>query len=115
MIATSMAFLQHVCTVPIARAAVRTRSLSIAVPKASISVPSAARESRVLLGMSETELQQLALDFGQVINLFICSSWLPQITTTTGGIGTVGGVLCSISSFVAMLLQYIDFFMENDD
>ncbi|PKI46574.1 hypothetical protein CRG98_032916 [Punica granatum] len=62
-----MAVLQHTYAVPLARAAARSRSLSaFAVPtKAGVSVPSNARESQVLLGMSEPELQRLALDFGQ--------------------------------------------------
>lgn len=63
-----MAVLQHACAVPLARAAARSRSLSTvgAPAMAGVSVPSKARESQVLLGMSEPELQQLALDFGQV-------------------------------------------------
>ncbi|XP_042509891.1 probable dual-specificity RNA methyltransferase RlmN [Macadamia integrifolia] len=71
-----MALLQHMCSTPLARA-VRSRSfsnISISVPSSptptvSIPSPSLARipnvGSRVLLGMSEEELQQLALDFGQ--------------------------------------------------
>ncbi|KAK4756068.1 hypothetical protein SAY87_009825 [Trapa incisa] len=63
-----MAVLHHACAVPLARAAARSRSLSaVAAPAmmAGVSVPSKARESRVLIGMSEPELQQLALEFGQ--------------------------------------------------
>lgn len=76
MIATSMALIQHVCSVPLARAArprflaavISSRNLSI---RSSSSPPSPARasqaDSHVLLGMSGQELQQVALDFGQVI------------------------------------------------
>ncbi|XP_043712288.1 probable dual-specificity RNA methyltransferase RlmN [Telopea speciosissima] len=71
-----MALLQHMCSTPLARA-VRSRSISnisLSIPSSptstvSIPSPSLARVphvgSRVLLGMSEQELQQLALDFGQ--------------------------------------------------
>uniref|UniRef100_A0A7N0V770 Radical SAM core domain-containing protein n=1 Tax=Kalanchoe fedtschenkoi TaxID=63787 RepID=A0A7N0V770_KALFE len=66
-----MALIQLVCSMPLARA-VRPRSLTI-YSRNAVSVPSTsaspsrlgAKESRVLLGLSETELQQLALDFGQ--------------------------------------------------
>lgn len=57
-----MNLLQHVCTVPLARA-VRSRALTI--PTRSVVTAS----SHVLLGMSEPELQQLALDLGQVKNI----------------------------------------------
>ncbi|KAM7494899.1 hypothetical protein LguiB_029508 [Lonicera macranthoides] len=60
-----MNLLQHVCTVPLARA-VRSRALTIptrTVVAATASVSTAS--SHVLLGMSEPELQQLALDLGQ--------------------------------------------------
>ncbi|KAK9283153.1 hypothetical protein L1049_011384 [Liquidambar formosana] len=64
--ALSMALLQHVCSVPLARA-VRSRSLTI--PTQTVSIPSPSRvshgDSHVLLGMSEKELQQVAVDFGQ--------------------------------------------------
>ncbi|GMN57195.1 hypothetical protein TIFTF001_026304 [Ficus carica] len=78
---TSMAFIQHVCSAPFVRA-VRARSLAanIAIPShkhrilsttTTISTPSSSsprahdNDSRVLLGLSETELQQLAVDLGQ--------------------------------------------------
>ncbi|CAK9147700.1 unnamed protein product [Ilex paraguariensis] len=61
-----MALLQHVSFVPLARA-MRSRSLTLA--SSTVAVPSLEKasqvDSRVLLGMSEKELQQLALDFGQ--------------------------------------------------
>ncbi|KAI3439595.1 Radical_SAM domain-containing protein [Psidium guajava] len=66
--ATSMAMLQQGCSVPLPRAAsVRPLSLSLAaVASSSVpSAPSAARDPRVLLGMSEQQLQQLAVDMGQ--------------------------------------------------
>ncbi|KAF8402920.1 hypothetical protein HHK36_011012 [Tetracentron sinense] len=67
-----MALLQHVCSVPLARA-VRSRSLTIHSRSVSVSVsaPSLSpsrvsqMDSQVLLGMSEQELQQLAIDFDQ--------------------------------------------------
>ncbi|GAB2288742.1 hypothetical protein Dimus_023058 [Dionaea muscipula] len=63
-----MALLHSVCSVPIARA-VRTRSLTISSSSRSVSIASSSRKShapeRVLLGMSEEELQQLAVDLGQ--------------------------------------------------
>lgn len=62
----AMALLQQVCSVTVART-VRSRALS--APSRTVSVPSPSRvsqlDSRVLLGKSEEELQQLALDFGQ--------------------------------------------------
>ncbi|XP_048326166.2 uncharacterized protein LOC107413437 [Ziziphus jujuba] len=80
MIAASMAVLQLACPVPLARA-VRTRSISVNTvvsaysPRHSsnlstLTTPSPSRashaaDSRVLLGLSEADLQQLALDFGQ--------------------------------------------------
>ena len=73
MIATSMSLLQHVCSVPIARAmgprsvtVISSRSLSATT---SSSTPSRASQvdPHVLLGMSEPELQQVAIDLGQVI------------------------------------------------
>ncbi|XP_059666276.1 uncharacterized protein LOC132312060 [Cornus florida] len=61
-----MALLQYVCYVPFARA-VRSRALTI--PSRAVAVPSLKKvsqgDSQVLLGMSEQELQQLALEFGQ--------------------------------------------------
>ena len=69
MIATSMALIQHVCFAPLARAA-RPRFLAV-TPSRNFSVKSSSSsspaDSHVLLGMSEQELQQVALDFGQVI------------------------------------------------
>ncbi|KAG8645056.1 probable dual-specificity RNA methyltransferase RlmN [Manihot esculenta] len=71
MIATSMAMLQQVCSVPLARAVRRPRSLTV-VSSRSLSTSSPASPHRtshvnpnVLLGMSEPELQQLAVDLGQ--------------------------------------------------
>ncbi|XP_047325825.1 probable dual-specificity RNA methyltransferase RlmN [Impatiens glandulifera] len=62
-----MALLQQACFVPLVRAA-RSRSLTIPpraslVPALTKSTPHA--DSHVLLGMSEQELQQLAVDLGQ--------------------------------------------------
>lgn len=72
MIATSMAMLQQVCSVPLARAVRRPRSLTV-LSSRSLSTSSPASPHRtshvnpnVLLGMSEPELQQLAVDLGQV-------------------------------------------------
>nr|GLL20855.1 uncharacterized protein LOC109186490 [Ipomoea trifida] len=67
-----MALLQHVCTAPLSRA-FRVRAFSVASTAVTgpVSVPSLKKasksqpDSRVLLGMSEQELQQLALDLGQ--------------------------------------------------
>ncbi|RWR86086.1 putative dual-specificity RNA methyltransferase RlmN [Cinnamomum micranthum f. kanehirae] len=56
----SMAFLQHVCSAPLTRA-IRCRSIS--VPSAPARVTHV--DSHVLLGLSEVELQQLAMDMGQ--------------------------------------------------
>ncbi|KAL6126635.1 hypothetical protein ACLB2K_074681 [Fragaria x ananassa] len=66
MTATSTALIQRVCSVPVARA-VRTRALATAVNLSTTPTPRAspADSSRVLLGLSEAELQQLALDFSQ--------------------------------------------------
>lgn len=62
-----MATLQHVNFAPLARA-IRARTAAAA---AAASPPSRAphADPRVLLGMSEPELQQLAVDFGQVSNI----------------------------------------------
>ncbi|GAB4831808.1 hypothetical protein Ancab_005823 [Ancistrocladus abbreviatus] len=61
-----MALLHQVCSVPLARA-IRSRSLTIAssaaAPRPCLSMVDS--NSRVLLGMSEQELQQLVVDFGQ--------------------------------------------------
>ncbi|KAK3029727.1 hypothetical protein RJ639_039136 [Escallonia herrerae] len=62
-----MALLQYMCSLPLARA-VRSRALT--VPSRSVTaVPSLGKASgtdpHVLLGLSEPELQQLAVDFGQ--------------------------------------------------
>lgn len=64
-----MALLQHVCSVPIARA-FRSRGFCISSHAATVAVPSAKKhaqndDARVLLGMSEVELQQLATELGQ--------------------------------------------------
>ncbi|KAL6131473.1 hypothetical protein ACLB2K_069848 [Fragaria x ananassa] len=66
MTATPTALIQRVCSVPLARA-VRTRALATAVNLSTTPTPRAspADSSRVLLGLSEAELQQLALDFSQ--------------------------------------------------
>ncbi|KAJ0979513.1 hypothetical protein J5N97_014987 [Dioscorea zingiberensis] len=58
-----MATLQHVCSAPLARA-MRARASSIVVAPTVLSPPHAAK-SRFLLGLSEPELRQLAIDFGQ--------------------------------------------------
>nr|TKS17652.1 uncharacterized protein D5086_0000010230 [Populus alba] len=70
--AISMSLLQHVCSVPIARA-MRPRSVTVissrnlSTTTSSSSTPSRASQvdPHVLLGMSEPELQQLATDLGQ--------------------------------------------------
>eukprot|EP00268_Persea_americana_P037346 TRINITY_DN36993_c0_g1_i1.p1 TRINITY_DN36993_c0_g1~~TRINITY_DN36993_c0_g1_i1.p1 ORF type:complete len:281 (-),score=50.55 TRINITY_DN36993_c0_g1_i1:903-1697(-) len=55
-----MAFLQHVCSAPLTRA-IRCRSISVpSAPARATHV-----DSHVLLGLSEVELQQLAMDMGQ--------------------------------------------------
>nr|TKS16793.1 hypothetical protein D5086_0000016240 [Populus alba] len=70
MIATSMSLLQHVCSVPIARA-MRPRSLtiissrSLSTTTASSSAPSRASHLDPL-GMSEPELQKIAFELGQL-------------------------------------------------
>ncbi|KAG6763686.1 hypothetical protein POTOM_031121 [Populus tomentosa] len=72
MMAISMSLLQHVCSVPIARA-MRPRSVtvissrSLSTTTSSSSTPSRASQvdPHVLLGMSEPELQELATDLGQ--------------------------------------------------
>ncbi|CAM8886896.1 unnamed protein product [Rhodiola kirilowii] len=66
-----MALIQQVCSIPLARVA-RVRSLTIH-SRSAVSIPAppaspsriTVKESRVLLGLSEKELQQVALDFGQ--------------------------------------------------
>ncbi|KAL3717780.1 hypothetical protein ACJRO7_002998 [Eucalyptus globulus] len=63
--ASSMAtMLQQTCSVPLARAA-SARSHAVAAAAAAAAPPSTARDPRVLLGMSEQQLQQLAVDLGQ--------------------------------------------------
>ncbi|KAJ6900358.1 hypothetical protein NC652_026467 [Populus alba x Populus x berolinensis] len=70
MIATSMSLLQHVCSVPISRA-MRPRSLtiissrSLSTTTASSSAPSRASHLDPL-GMSEPELQKIAVELGQL-------------------------------------------------
>lgn len=64
-----MALVQHVCFAPLARA-VRPRYLAVFSSR-NFSIASATRVSNaesqhVLLGMSEQELQQLAVDLDQV-------------------------------------------------
>ncbi|KAG6671150.1 hypothetical protein I3843_01G279200 [Carya illinoinensis] len=68
MIASSMAVIQHMCSAPLSRVML-PRSLVFSSSR-GLSILSAARAShavsqQVLLGMSEHELQQLALEFGQ--------------------------------------------------
>ncbi|XAR66277.1 23S rRNA (adenine(2503)-C(2))-methyltransferase [Bertholletia excelsa] len=62
----SMALLQHTLSLPLARS-IRSRSLTI--HSSAVAVPSikklAHADSHVLLGMSEQELQQLAVDLGE--------------------------------------------------
>uniref|UniRef100_A0A2P2LBG8 Uncharacterized protein LOC105647614 isoform X1 n=1 Tax=Rhizophora mucronata TaxID=61149 RepID=A0A2P2LBG8_RHIMU len=70
MVATSVAVVQHVFSVPMARALQGSRSFRIICSRrASTSSSSPGRssqvDSRVLLGMSESELQQLSVDLGQ--------------------------------------------------
>lgn len=81
MTATSTALIQRVCYVPLARA-VRTRAMPLNTTMNFSTTPTPSRasppaDSRVLLGLSEPELQQLALDFSQVMKtsvpLFACS------------------------------------------
>lgn len=89
-----MALIQQVCSIPLARTSIHSRALAFTVSCRSFAAASAAApatststntniktspsklskasparvslsDSRVLLGMSEQELQQLALDFGQ--------------------------------------------------
>nr|XP_009380640.1 PREDICTED: uncharacterized protein LOC103968982 isoform X2 [Musa acuminata subsp. malaccensis] len=57
-----MAVLQHACTAPLARA-LRSRAAASIATSPPVRLPRA--DSRVLLGLSEPELRQLALDFGQ--------------------------------------------------
>ncbi|XWS65986.1 hypothetical protein CRYUN_Cryun05aG0161500 [Craigia yunnanensis] len=80
MIATKMSMLQHVCSVPLARA-IRPRSFTVSAsasasasatipPSRNLTVSSPSSRSPhvdpcVLLGMSAQDLQQLAVDFGQ--------------------------------------------------
>ncbi|BBG97976.1 Radical SAM superfamily protein, partial [Prunus dulcis] len=67
MTATSTSLIQRVCSVPLARA-VRTRAMAVVSMNLSTTpAPSQAlsADSRVLLGLSEPELQQLALDLKQ--------------------------------------------------
>lgn len=63
-ILSEMALLQYVCSVPLARA-VRSRALAIPSTRSVATIPSVKTDSHVLLGLSEPELQQIALDFGQ--------------------------------------------------
>ncbi|XP_058099251.1 uncharacterized protein LOC131243734 [Magnolia sinica] len=63
--APSMAMLQHACSAPIAR----VFPIARAIRSCSITIPASSRathvDSQVLLGMSEQDLQQLAIDLGQ--------------------------------------------------
>ncbi|WCJ19625.1 Radical SAM superfamily protein [Euphorbia peplus] len=71
MINTSMAMLQHVCSTPLARAVVRRpASLTVASSRnlstSSVSLPRVSHvDPQVLLGMSESELQEVAVGLGQ--------------------------------------------------
>ncbi|KAJ3687749.1 hypothetical protein LUZ61_016913 [Rhynchospora tenuis] len=56
-----MAALHHVCTAPIARAALRVRAAAVSSPP--VRLPKS--DPRVLLGLSEQDLRQLAVDLGQ--------------------------------------------------
>ncbi|OIS98699.1 PREDICTED: uncharacterized protein LOC109232218 [Nicotiana attenuata] len=62
----AMALLQYGCSLPLARA---LRSRTFTVASSSIRVPSLKKasqmDSHVLLGLSDEQLQQIALDFGQ--------------------------------------------------
>lgn len=63
-----MAVFHHAYTVPLARA-IHVRAVSVACSgTATVTAPSLNKKEdpQVLLGMSEQDLQQLALDFGQV-------------------------------------------------
>ncbi|KAE8653695.1 putative dual-specificity RNA methyltransferase RlmN [Hibiscus syriacus] len=74
MIATKFSVLQHVCIVPFARAT-RHRSFTVSASASTTASPSrnltasSSRaphvDPRVLLGMTEHDLQQLAVEFGQ--------------------------------------------------
>ncbi|KAK3232154.1 hypothetical protein Dsin_004035 [Dipteronia sinensis] len=69
MIAVSIALLQHVTSVPLARA-LRPRSChAVSAPSRKLSASSPSRathvDPHVLLGMTEPELQQVAVDLGQ--------------------------------------------------
>ncbi|KAL4279266.1 hypothetical protein GQ457_03G027340 [Hibiscus cannabinus] len=78
MIATKFSMLQHVCFVPFARAT-RHRSFTVSASASASTTASPSRnltasttasraphvDPRVLLGMSEHDLQQLAVEFGQ--------------------------------------------------
>lgn len=67
--AVSMSLLQQVCSVPLSRA-FNFRPRFLAAREMSVASSSSSRAShvdrRVLLGMSEQELQKIAVDFGQV-------------------------------------------------
>ncbi|KAF5742674.1 hypothetical protein HS088_TW09G00725 [Tripterygium wilfordii] len=70
MLIPSMAMLQHACSVPLIRlVGTRSRSFTIIASRSVSPIASPAvaskMDSRVLLGMSEQELQQLAVDLGQ--------------------------------------------------
>ncbi|KAK6227969.1 hypothetical protein SCA6_000309 [Theobroma cacao] len=79
MITTKMSMLQHVCSVPLTRAirprpftvsgaataVTPSRNLTVSFPSSSSSSRTPHVDPRVLLGMSEQDLQQLAVDFGQ--------------------------------------------------
>ncbi|KAL2558202.1 Radical SAM superfamily protein [Forsythia ovata] len=66
---TRMAVFHQACTAPLARAMhFRTFSIACSSSAVTVTVPSLNKkkeDSQVLLGMSEQDLQQLALDFGQ--------------------------------------------------
>ena len=85
-----MSLLQHVCSVPIARAmrprsvtVISSRSLSTTTSSSSTLSRASQVDPHVLLGMSEPELQQLATDLGQVI--ITTESYFPFGSWESGG------------------------------
>lgn len=57
---------QHACSVPLARALVRSRAIPVSALTLSTPSRNSLSDSRVLLGLSEEELRQLATGLGQV-------------------------------------------------
>ncbi|RZR90359.1 hypothetical protein BHM03_00018225 [Ensete ventricosum] len=64
-----MAVLQHACSAPLARA-LRARAAASIASSHPVRLPRAG--SGVLLGLSEPELRQLALDLDQFVVLVLC-------------------------------------------